>query len=180
MGSLPSHEILAPTPSPQIFKFPRLLTLMPALSTFVLFTDHFPIYCFIDHHNNTSCDRQEFFFFFFIHIWKFLDQGLNSSCSYDPCHSCSNARSLTHYAGLGIKFVPPQRQCQILNPLHHSRNFREEFFLFCFVFLGLHPWHMEIPRLGSHRSYSLHHSHSNKGSKPHLRPIPQLTAMLDP
>ena len=28
----------------------------------------------------------------------------------------------------------------------------------------------------------LHHSHSNSnmGSKPHLRPIPQLTAMLDP
>ena len=27
---------------------------------------------------------------------------------------------------------------------------------------------------------SLHHSHSNVGSKPHLQPIPQLTAMPDP
>ena len=27
---------------------------------------------------------------------------------------------------------------------------------------------------------SLHHSHSNTGSKPHLQPTPQLTAMLDP
>ena len=27
---------------------------------------------------------------------------------------------------------------------------------------------------------SLHHSHSNVGSKPHLRPIPQLTATPDP
>ena len=26
----------------------------------------------------------------------------------------------------------------------------------------------------------LHHSHSNVGPKPHLRPTPQLTAMLDP
>ena len=26
----------------------------------------------------------------------------------------------------------------------------------------------------------LHHSHSNMGSKPHLQPTPQLTAMLDP
>ena len=27
---------------------------------------------------------------------------------------------------------------------------------------------------------SLHHSHSNAGSTPHLRPMPQLTAMPDP
>ena len=27
---------------------------------------------------------------------------------------------------------------------------------------------------------SLHHSHSNRGSKLHLQPIPQLTVMLDP
>ena len=26
----------------------------------------------------------------------------------------------------------------------------------------------------------LHHSHSDSGSKTHLRPTPQLTAMLDP
>ena len=26
----------------------------------------------------------------------------------------------------------------------------------------------------------LHHSHSNTGSEPHLRPTPQLTATLDP
>jgi len=27
---------------------------------------------------------------------------------------------------------------------------------------------------------SLHHSHNNTGSEPHLRPTPQLTATLDP
>ena len=33
---------------------------------------------------------------------------MSHSCNL--CHSCSNARSLTHCAGLGIKLVPPQRQ----------------------------------------------------------------------
>ena len=30
------------------------------------------------------------------------------------------------------------------------------------------------------RAASLHHSHSNTGSKPHLRPTPQRTTMPDP
>ena len=38
---------------------------------------------------------------------------------------------------------------------------------------------MEIPRLGL-KSASLCHSHSNSGSKLHLWPIPQLTAMPGP
>ena len=49
----------------------------------------------------------------------------------------------------------------------------DSFFLFAFVFLGLHLQHMEIPRLGV--ELELHHSHSNVGSKPHLQPTPQLT-----
>ena len=54
-----------------------------------------------------------FLFFFFSHahsIWKFLGQGLNLSWSCDLLHSCSNARSLTHCAWLGIEPAPPQRQ----------------------------------------------------------------------
>ena len=43
---------------------------------------------------------------------------------------------------------------------------------------------MEVPRLGVGRiaavAASLYHSHSNVGSKWHLRPAPQLTAMPDP
>ena len=38
-------------------------------------------------------------------------------------------------------------------------------FLFKKIFLGLHPWHMEVPRLGVK---SEHHSHSNVGSELHL------------
>ena len=40
-------------------------------------------------------------------------------------------------------------------------------FLFCFGFLGPNLRHMEVPRLGVK-------------SEPHLQPMPQLMAMLDP
>ena len=53
------------------------------------------------------------------------------------------------------------------------------FFIFIFCFLGPHPLHMEVPRLGGlfrATAASLHHSHSNVGSEPRLQPPPQLTA----
>lgn len=63
---------------------------------------------------------------FFCHtlgIWKFPCQGLNLSHSFNLHHSCGHdAGSLTHCAGLGIKPALPQRRCQILNLLYHSRN----------------------------------------------------------
>ena len=44
------------------------------------------------------------------------------------------------------------------------------FWLLAFLpFLGLHPWHMEVPRLGGligAVAAGLHHSHSNSGSEP--------------
>ena len=56
--------------------------------------------------------------------------------------------------------------------------------LLFFCFFGLHTQHMEVPRRRLNQSYScqpsLHHSHSKSGSKPSLRPTPQLTAMPDP
>ena len=55
--------------------------------------------------------------------------------------------------------------------------------LFFFAFWGPHLQHMEIPTLGSQirtTAASLHHSHSNLGSEPHLWPTPQLMAMPDP
>ena len=51
------------------------------------------------------------------------------------------------------------------------------FFFPCF--LGLYLWHMEVPRPGVKSQLQLHHSHSNTGSEPRLRPTPQLVAMLD-
>ena len=56
-----------------------------------------------------------------------------------------------------------------------------DFGLFClFVcFLGPHPRHMEIPRLGSNLSCSCWPM-LNVGSEPHLPPTPQLMATPDP
>ena len=45
-------------------------------------------------------------------------------------------------------------------------------------FLGPHPQHMDVPRLGA--ELERHHSHRNSGSKPRLRHTPQLTAAPDP
>ena len=64
---------------------------------------------------------------FFFPSCKFQGQGLNLSQSYSLCHSYSNAGSLTHYATAGGPFI---------------------IFYFTFCFLGPHPWHMEVPRLG--------------------------------
>lgn len=49
-----------------------------------------------------------------------------------------------------------------------------------FCFLGPYLQHMEVLRLGVTTAASLHYSHSNTGSKPHLRPTPQLMAAPDP
>ena len=54
---------------------------------------------------------------------------------------------------------------------------------FFFGFLGLHLRHMEVPKPGVQSGATaagLRHSYSNSGSKPHLRPTPQLTATPDP
>lgn len=66
-----------------------------------------------------------FVFFFFSHtrsIWKFPGQELNPSHSWDIGHSCGDARSLTPLHRARHRTPPPQRQHQILNWLHHSRN----------------------------------------------------------
>ena len=54
--------------------------------------------------------------------------------------------------------------------------------LFVFLcFLGPHPWHMEVPRIGAIAAGLRHsHSHSHAGSEPHLQPTPQLMEMPDP
>ena len=58
------------------------------------------------------------------------------------------------------------------------------FFFFFLSFLGPHPRHMEVPRLGvgliGAVAAGLSQSHSNAGSKLCLQPTPQLTATPDP
>ena len=57
------------------------------------------------------------------------------------------------------------------------------FFFFLFVLLGLHLWHMKVPRLGGQIravAAGLHHSHGNTRSELHLRPTPDKAATMDP
>ena len=54
----------------------------------------------------------------------------------DQRHSSDNARCLTHVE-------PPEKSKKAF-----FFKFLNFFFFFFFWFLGLHPWHMEIPRLG--------------------------------
>ena len=77
-------------------------------------------------------------------IRKFPGQGLNPSHSFSLHHSCSNAGALTHCTSQGS------------NPCHHKDN--TGFLTHCatagtlrwlfilFYFLGLHLWHMKVPR----------------------------------
>ena len=67
--------------------------------------------------------------------------------------------------------------------IHTAPNSSISFFFLSFVFLGLHQWYTEIPRLGAESravAASLHHSHSNARSELCRWPIPQLTETLDP
>ena len=57
-------------------------------------------------------------------MWNFLGQGSNLCHSSDPRHCSDSTGSLTHCAT------------------------RELIFIFLFVFLGSHLWHMEITSLG--------------------------------
>ena len=65
---------------------------------------------------------------------------------------------------------------------HYYLDARSSVFFF-FVFLQLQPTaygsSQARGRIGAVAT-GLHHSHSNAGSKLHLQPIPQLTAMPDP
>jgi len=69
-------------------------------------------------------------------------------------------------------------------PKHGFYLFYVFIFIFVFLpFLGPLPRHMggsQARGLIGAIAASLHQSHSNKGSEPHLRPTPQLTAMPDP
>ena len=62
-------------------------------------------------------------------MWNFLDQGSKLLHSSNLRHSSNNTGSLTHWA---------------------TRELQDTLFFFVFFpfFLGLHPWHMEVPRLG--------------------------------
>ena len=61
----------------------------------------------------------------------------------------------------------------------HLQGPRAYFCVCVCVFLGSHPWHMEVPRLGVLSELQLL-ACSNTRSEPSLWPTPQLTATPDP
>ena len=62
---------------------------------------------------------------------------------------------------------------------HIIFDFQKEYFIYI-VFLGPHPLHMKVPRLGIESKLQLLAYTTTQGSDTHLQPTPQLTAMLAP
>ena len=103
------------------------------------------------------------FSFFLATLWptEFPGQGSDLSCNCDLGRSCGNTRPLTHCTGPGIK---PVSQCcrdtaDPLVPQWELHAFLIFIFIYLYIylftcFLGLHLWHMEVPRLGVNWSYS--------------------------
>ena len=88
-----------------------------------------------------------------------------SGQGWNPCHSRDYTGSLTHCA---------TRELQNISILK---------FLFCFFFLGLHMWHMEVPKLGVESELQLPAYTTTKAMQDLSRVCDlklQLTAMLDP
>ena len=77
---------------------------------------------------NTKANYHFFFLAVPTAYGKFSGQGLNMNHSCDLHCSCGNVKTLTHCARWEIEPAPQQqseplqRQCLILNPLHHSGN----------------------------------------------------------
>ena len=106
------------------------------------------------------------FFFFFGHtlsIWTFPGQGLNPSQSCKLHHSCSNTRSLTHCAGLGIKPMPPQRQARSLTHCATAGTLKLNILMCTNWWLNRykHPWY----------------HHHNQGTR-HIYQFPKLLEFL--
>ena len=91
----------------------------------------------------------------------------------------SQARDRTHAtAAITPTFIPLSYQgTPALHYLFWQVTYKPVRSFLCF--LGPHPQHMEVPRLGVESELQLlvyTHSHSNAVAEPHLQPTPQLTA----
>ena len=103
------------------------------------------------------------------------------SISRNTCTSlleCTHPRSTDRFLGWGMDAQPfrnagllqKERLCLLVCGALALKVKGAEIFFF-FGFLGLHPWHMEVPRLGGQigaAAASLPHSHINATSQPLL------------
>ena len=86
---------------------------------------------------------------------------------------------LFYFFTLGMPF-----HCYFIMPMFQQFCIHVNVPFFFFVFLGPHPQHLvgDSQARGPIRAVAagLHHSHSNMGSEPCLKPTPQLLATPDP
>ena len=142
-----------------------------------------------------SCNKLEgflflFLFFFFLfwllcRILEFLAQGSDLSHNCDLHCSCSNTRSFNPLCWAGgqtcILVLPPIPLCHRSNSTFGGFCFFCLFVCFC-LFRATPESYGGFQARGPSRTTaaSLCQSHSKVGSKPRLRPTPQLTATPDP
>ena len=138
--------------------------------------------------SSPTLNRVNPFFFFFSHsfyghpqsIWKFSGQSKSKTQLQPSLQAEETLDPLTHCTGLGIKPAPLQRPELLQSATVPEQEVWVHLFFFFFVFLGLHPQHMDVPKLrGWIRAVAaiLLHSYSNRESKLHLWPIPQFMAI---
>ena len=128
--------------------------------------------------------------FFFLHFWPpwqptdLLGQGSDLNCSCDLRQSCSNAGSLTHCAGPGIKPASQHSQ-DAADPAAPQQELPKRFFFFFCLFaislaaLAAYGGSQARGLIGAVAT-GLHQSHSNARSEPSLQPTPQLMATPGP
>ena len=99
--------------------------------------------------------------------------------------SLSNSSFANTLGAINSLYVPTHRKSEEFFVLIKSKinsDKQHDCLFFFFAFLGRHPWHREVPRLGiqSKLAAGLHHSHSHTRPEPHLQTTPEFMAMPDP
>ena len=119
-----------------------------------------------------------FFFLFWTRHMEVPRLGFNSRAAA--------ATYTTASATLYLKLTGPQQElpiyvcvCLYIYIYFFFFSFSFSFFVFYRAALAAYGGSQARGRIGA-TAAGLHHSHSNMGSEPRLRPTPQLTAMPDP
>ena len=105
------------------------------------------------------------------------------------CHKCDlpNPPKGSKTVKFGNCYISKHRLLALshtnIRPTIPSRLFFFFFFWSFWSFLGPHPWHIEVSRLGVQSELqppAYARATATLGSEPHLQPTPQLTAKPDP
>ena len=76
-------------------------------------------------------------------------EGMAKGHEWLPWHALVVVMEFENVVGGEVREIAGCLVLQVLRPCKDAGFYCELlFFVFCFCFLGLHPWHMEVPRLG--------------------------------